>query len=87
MYAQSSKTGDKVDVAGIIIVNGKLVHQLKFTLHGHCSNNEAEKIAILRDIEKLEELQDGQDNDKRVAIDTDSIITLDLLKRNLNVTD
>ena len=30
----------------------------------------------------LEELQDGQDNDKRVAVYTDSKITLDLLQNN-----
>ena len=63
VYAESSKIGDKVGAAGIISVNGKLVHQLKFTLHGHCSINEAEKTAILRDLEKLEELQDREDND------------------------
>jgi hypothetical protein len=59
-----------------------LVHQLKFKLHGHCCNYQAEQIAILRVLEKLEELQNGQDNDKRVAIYkyTDSKITLDLLQ-------
>jgi hypothetical protein len=30
-----SKTGDNVGAAGIIFVNGKLVHQPKFKLHGH----------------------------------------------------
>jgi ribonuclease HI len=57
-----------------------MVHQLKFKLHGHCSNNQAEQIAILKVLEKLEKLQDGQDNDKRIAIYTDSKITLDLLQ-------
>ena len=46
--------------AVIIFVNGKLVHQLKFKLHGHCSNNQAEQTAILKVLEKLEKLQDGQ---------------------------
>jgi ribonuclease HI len=78
MYKDGSKTGD-VETAGIIFVNGKLVHQLKFKLHGHCSNNQAEQIAILKVLEKLE-LQDRQDNDKCVAIYTDSKITLDLLQ-------
>jgi len=64
----------------IIFVNGKLVHQLKFKLHGHCSNNQAEQIAILKVLEKLEELQDRQDNEKRVVIYTDSKVTLDLLQ-------
>ena len=80
VYTDGSKIGDNVGAAGIIFVNGKLVHQLKFKLHGHCSNNQAEQIAVLKVLEKLEELQDGQDNDKSVAIYTDSKITLDLLQ-------
>jgi ribonuclease HI len=76
-------TGDNFGAAGIILVNGKLVHQLKFKLHGHCSNNQGELIAILKVLEKLEKLQDGHDNDKRVAIYTDSRITLqNTFKRN-----
>ena len=42
------KIGDNVGVAGIIFLNGKLVHQLNFKLHGHCSINQAEQIAILK---------------------------------------
>jgi ribonuclease HI len=80
IYTDGSKTGDNVGAAGIIVVNGKLVLQLKFKLHGHCSDNQAEQIAILKVLEKLEELQDGHDNDKRLAIYTDSRITLDLLQ-------
>ena len=64
----------------LIFVNGKLVHQLKVKPHGHFSNNQAEQIAILKVLEKLEELQDGQDNDKRVAMYTDSKMTLDLVQ-------
>ena len=80
MYIDGSKTGDNVGAAGIIFVNGKLVHQLKFKLHGHCSNNQAEQIAILKVLEKSEELEGGKDNDKHAAIYTDSKITLDLLQ-------
>jgi len=79
VYTDGSKIQDNVGAAGIILVNGKLVHQLKFKLHGHCSNNQAKQTAILKALEKLEELQDGQDNDKRDEIYTDSKITLDLL--------
>jgi hypothetical protein len=32
VYTDGSKIGDKVGTAGIIFVNGKLVHQLKFKL-------------------------------------------------------
>jgi len=33
VYTDGSKIGDNVGAAGIIFVNGKLVHQLKFKLH------------------------------------------------------
>ena len=80
VYTDGSKIEDNMGAAEIIFVTGKLVHKLKFKLHGHCSNNQAEKIAILKVLEKLELLQNKQDNDKRVAIYTDSKITLDLLQ-------
>jgi len=80
VYTDGSKIGDSVGAAGVIFVNGKLVHQLVFKLHGHCSINQAEKIAILKILEKLEELQERKDNDKRAAIYTDSKITLALLQ-------
>jgi ribonuclease HI len=80
VYTDGSKIGDKVGATGIVFLNRKLVHQLKFKLHGHCSKDQAEKIAILKVLEKLEELQDGQDNDKSVAICTVSRIILDLLQ-------
>ena len=49
--------GDNVGAAGIIPVNGKSVHQLKCKLHGHCYNNQAEQTAILKVMDKLEELR------------------------------
>jgi ribonuclease HI len=68
VYTDGSKTGDNVGAAGIISVNGKLVHRLKFKLYGQCSKNQAEQIAILEILQNLEELQDGQNNDKCVGI-------------------
>jgi len=79
VYTDGSKIGDSDGTAGIIFVNSKLVNQLKFKLYGRCSNNQAEQTAILKVLKKLE-LQDEQDNDKRVAIHTDSKITWDLLQ-------
>jgi ribonuclease HI len=86
VYTDGSKIGDNVGAAGIIFVNGKIVHQLRFKLYGHCSNIQAEQIAILKVLEKLEKLQDGQDNDKCAAIYTDSKITLDLLQNKFKWT-
>ena len=54
VYTDGSKIGDNVGAAGIIFANGKFVHQLKFKLHRHCSNNQAEQIAILKVLETLE---------------------------------
>jgi len=59
VYTDGSKIGDSFGAAGVIFVDGKLVHQLKFKQHGHCSNNQAEEITILKILEKLEELQEG----------------------------
>jgi ribonuclease HI len=65
VYLNGSKNGDKFGAAGIIILNSKLAHQLKFKLHGNRSNNQAEQTAILKTSEILEKLQNRQDNDKR----------------------
>lgn len=80
-YTDGSKSGDNVGAAGIIYENGTLTTELKFKLHSQCSNNQAEQIAILKILEKIEEIQ-NEDNDKSVALYTDSKITLDLLKNN-----
>jgi hypothetical protein len=54
VYTDGSKTGDKVGAAGILFENGNMVHQMQFKLHGHCTNNQAEQIAILKALEKQE---------------------------------
>ena len=58
VYTDDSKIGYSVGAAGVIFAYGKLVHQRKFELRGHCSNNQGEQIAILKTLEKLEELQE-----------------------------
>jgi len=47
-YTDGSKIGDSVGAAVVIFFNGRLVNQLKLKLHGHCSNNQPEQIAILK---------------------------------------
>ena len=51
---------------------------MQFKLHGHCTHNQAEQTAVLKTLEKLEELQTGQNGTKHVALYTDSKTTLDL---------
>jgi len=48
VYMDGSKFGDNVGTAGVIFVNGKLVTFYSLKLHGHCSNNQAEQIAIIK---------------------------------------
>jgi len=72
--------GTEFGETGVIFVNDKLVHQLKFKLHGHCSNNQAEQIGNLKNLEKQEELPEGKVNEKRAAIYTDSKMNLVLLQ-------
>jgi len=64
-------------------MNGKLVQKLKLKLHGHSSNNQAEQIGILKDLDKLEELQEGKHNEIRAAIYTESKVTLALFKKQI----
>jgi ribonuclease HI len=49
----------------------------KYKLQNHCSNNQAEQIAILKSLEQLPSLTDQRN--RRAAINTDSKMTLDSL--------
>jgi ribonuclease HI len=82
VYTDGNKIGDSVGAAGIIFVNSKLVHQLKFKPHGQCTNFQADQTSIFEVLEKLVELQYGQGNEKWIAIYTVSEITLDLQQNN-----
>ena len=54
-----------------------------YKLHERCSNNQAEQIAILKALEKIQSLQLAEDTEKIVVVNTDSKVTLDRLqKRN-----
>jgi len=51
VYTDGSKIGDNVGAARITFENGKLVHEMKFELHGHCSNYQTKQFAILKVLE------------------------------------
>jgi ribonuclease HI len=72
--------GDKVGAGVAIYTAKRLVRECKYRLQNHCSNNQAEQVAILKALEQLLSLP-NQTN-RTVAINTDSKVTLHSLKNN-----
>ena len=56
------------------------MRKYKYRLQNHCSNNQAEQIAILKSLEQSPSLADQ--TNRIVAICTDTKVTLDSLKNN-----
>jgi ribonuclease HI len=80
IFTDGSKTENKVG-AGVVIYKGRrIVGKSKYRLKNHCSNNQAEQIAILKALELLQ--SSTEQTNRTVAIYTDSKVTLDSLKNN-----
>jgi ribonuclease HI len=69
-----------VGVGTAIFIQSDLVHQLKYTLHDRCSNNQAEQLAIFKALETIENSHINDNIPRRVTVHTDSRITLQSLK-------
>ena len=82
IYTDGSKTGENVGSGIAIFTDNNLIGQFKYRLENHCSNNQAEKLAILKAIEKIQSLPNCNDIDKTIAIYTDSKVTLDSINNN-----
>jgi len=80
IFNDGSKIGDKVGAGVAIFSEKRLVRKYKYRLQNHCSNNQAEQIAILKAPEQLLSLPDQKKGP--VAIYTDSKVTLNSLKNN-----
>jgi ribonuclease HI len=80
IFTDGSKIGDKVGAGVAIYTDKRLVSQYKYRLQNHCSNNQAEQIAILKSLEQLPSMADQ--TNRIVAIYTDSKVTLASLKNN-----
>jgi ribonuclease HI len=65
-----------------IFVDKALGAQLKFKLDNRCSNNQAEQLAIAKALEIIESIDISETSPRKVAIFTDSKITLDSLKKS-----
>jgi len=80
IFTDGSKIGENVGVGVAIYTEKRLVRKCKYRLHNHCSNNQAEQVAILKALEQLLSLP--HKTNRTVAINTDSKVTLDSLKNN-----
>ena len=80
-YIQAYTDGSKSEVglrSRIAIFSGNnLKTTLKYRLHKHCSNNQAEQMAVLK---TLEYIQTSKAEEKTVLVCTDSRITLQMLQ-------
>ena len=81
IFTDGSKIDDKVGAGVAIFLNETLIKQCRYKLGRCCSNNQAEAISVLKALEELKKLTEYTHN-KRVAIFTDSKVTLDSLKNN-----
>jgi len=79
-FTDGSKIGDKVGAGVAIYTEKRLERKCKYRLRNHCSNNQAEQIAILKALEQLLSLPDQTNS--TVAIYIDSKVILDSLKNN-----
>ena len=84
IYTDSSKSEHGVGAGVAIFIQSKLAHQLRFTLHNRCSNNQAEQLAILKALETTEKSHMNENIPRTVTIHTDSRITLQSLKNTKN---
>jgi ribonuclease HI len=80
IYTDGSKIEGKVGAGEAIYVDQVLKRLCQYKLQNYCSNNQAEQIALLMSLEELTSLSDH--NGRRVAIYTDSKVTLDSLRNN-----
>ena len=81
VYTDGSKSEKGVGSGIAIFKHRNLTDTMKYRLNGRCSNNQAEQLAILKALEKIQNLDT---NEKTAQIFTDSRITLDALKNRKN---
>ena len=69
--------------ASRIFIQSKLAHQLRYTLHNRCCNNEAEQLEIVKALETIGTLHFNDKIPRSATVHTDSRITLQSLQ-NIN---
>ena len=76
VYTDGSKSTSGVGCRIAIFINKHVTFQFKHKLAERCSNNQAEKLAIYKTLEKIGDLNYLQGNHRSVAIHTDRRTTL-----------
>jgi len=84
VYTDGSKQEQGVGSRAVIFEGSEMIDKLQFKLDNRCSNNQAEQLAILKALEKLEVLSRQSINPNSATIFTDSRITLDSLQNYKN---
>jgi ribonuclease HI len=84
VYTDGSKQEQGVGSGAVIFKGREMIAKLQFKLDNKCSNNQAEQLAILKALEKLEELNTQSITPLSTIIFTDSRISLDLLQNYKN---
>jgi ribonuclease HI len=84
LFTDGSKSEQGVGAGVAVFIQNKLVHQMRFTLHKSCSNNQAEQLALVKALETIIELKIAENIPRKVTIHTDSRITLHSLQNSNN---
>jgi len=83
IFTDGSKSEHGVGAGIAIFVQSKLEHQLRYTLHNRCSNNQAE-LATVKALETIEKSHINDCIPRTATVHTDSRITLQSLKNTKN---
>ena len=83
IFTDGSKSEYGVGAGIAIFIQSKLAHQLRYTLHNVCSNNQAEQLAIVKALETIGTLHFNDKIPRSATVHTDSRITLQSLQ-NIN---
>jgi ribonuclease HI len=81
VYTDGSKCEYGVESGIAIFSDSNIIDTIKYRLNERCSNNQAEQLAILNALEKLQHLET---NERTVTVLTDSRVALESLKTGRN---
>jgi hypothetical protein len=80
IFTDGSKSEHGVGAGIAIFVQGKLEHELRYTLHNRCCNIQAEQPAIVKALETIKKSHINDCIQRTATVHTDSRITLHSLK-------